>query len=947
MIRKIFLYDKMPEKLEENGIPIIDWKDLPEITRSLNNSFSFYGNYLLNGNNVKKIKKEKYIKAFTENGTYQYFRIKSVKKNLNGISITALHIGYEANRNFIPEANVANGNGKQIMNALKSNLVLEQPFLYESDVASYHQFTAKQVNPIDAIIGSNNGNQNLASVCDAELDMDNYTLTLKERIGEDNGFRIDFGKNLASIEETVDDSAIVNRLFLVGGVPEDTDYNVEQTPVTFGYLSVSGITEENVQIAKRENSECKTVEELKKWGQSLFDNDRIHEPKVTHEVDMVVLENTLEYQNTYQKIASLRLGDTAYISLKNLDIQVQERMIEYTWYPTLSKYKSIVLGNDLEMYTSSIETQVNSVKKKLETRSDELINAVNNATQWITGNKGGYVLLDPKDAPRRILIMDKPNASDAKKVWQWNVDGLGYSSTGINGPYGLAMTRDGSIVADFITAGILSGILVQGNVIKSIGDGSYYQSVMSNGKFMIEQYKKTTSIDYSNQNWEQTVHGAKIGGFVGTYDGNTNKANGSALINYPGYIFSINQDNGNGSSNPVFQVPSDSTFDKPKFKLFGDGTLQGDINIKGSLTINGVKIDKNGFSGGALEVDSLKVNGRTDTKELYVNGVKIDKNGGSSGGGDNGWNGQYPPEVTTDRDKRYWQIWAMAIGAGFSKQAAAALLGNAQGESDANPTADEGGGRPGFGYGVWQWTDSSGASSGRVYMINLMTRAGVTDNPDTITAQFKLLMWHAPNGQWFATSSYPYSWTQFMTLTDINTATQAFVANFERPLNGHPERSTWAQEWYNKFVNLEIPSGGGGYIAPISSPITVTSEMGWRTSPITGAQEFHNAMDLVNGNPTTPILASGDGQVVQAGSNYYDWYGNYTVIKHADGLYTGYAHQSRIDVSVGQNVKKGQQIGLMGATGPVTGPHLHFQFMDQYWPSSSAHFHNARDYIKF
>lgn len=537
------------------------------------------------------------------------------------------------------------------------------------------------------------------------------------------------------------------------------------------------------------------------------------------------------------------------------------------------------------------------------------------------------------------VFMDGPKIQDSQYFMIQNNAGISFKQckkgqwTTIqdvhNGKSTTAWTLDGTFNASFILAGILSGILIQGNVIKSIGDGSYYQSVMSNGKFMIEQYKKTTSVDYSSQNWEQTVHGAKIGGFVGTYDGNTNKANGSALINYPGYIFSINQDNGNGSSNPVFQVPSDSTFDKPKFKLYGKGIIYGDLEIKGNLTAN-----------------SLKVNGRLETKELYVNGVKIDTNGGGSGGG-GGWNGQYPPEVTSDRDKRYWQIWAMAIGAGFSKQAAAALLGNAQGESDANPTADEGGGRPGFGYGVWQWTDSSGASSGRVYMINLMTRAGVADNPDTITAQFKLLMWHAPNGQWIATSSYPYSWTQFMTLTNINTATQAFVANFERPLNGHPERSTWAQEWYNKFVNLKIPSGGGGYIAPISSPITVTSEMGWRTSPITGAQEFHNAVDLVNGNPTTPILASGDGQVVQAGSNYYDWYGNYTVIKHADGLYTGYAHQSRIDVSVGQNVKKGQQIGLMGATGPVTGPHLHFQFMDQYWPSSSAHFKNPRDYIKF
>lgn len=536
------------------------------------------------------------------------------------------------------------------------------------------------------------------------------------------------------------------------------------------------------------------------------------------------------------------------------------------------------------------------------------------------------------------VFMDGPKIQDSQYFMIQNNAGISFKQckkgqwTTIqdvhNGASTTAWTLDGTFNASFIAAGILAGVLIQGVVIKSIGSNSFFQSVLSNGAFSIEQYKETSNVDYTKPDWQKDVHGGKVGEFIGTYDGNTKKANGSALINYPGYILSINQDNGKGSSTPVFQIPSNSTFDNPMYKLFGKGTIYDDIEIKGNLTVN-----------------NLKVNGRLETQELYVNGVKIDTNGGGSGGS-GGWNGQYPPEVTSDRDKRYWQIWAMAIGAGFSKQAAAALLGNAQGESDANPTADESNGAPGFGYGVWQWTDSSGASSGRVYMINLMTRAGVTDNPDTITAQFKLLMWHSPNGQWIATSSYPYSWTQFMTLTDINTAAQAFVSNFERPLNGHPERSTWAQEWYNKFVNLEIPSGGS-YIAPISSPITVTSEMGWRTSPITGAQEFHNAIDLVNGNPTTPILASGDGQVVQAGSNYYDWYGNYTVIKHADGLYTGYAHQSRIDVSVGQNVKKGQQIGLMGATGPVTGPHLHFQFMDEYWPSSNAHFKNPRDYINF
>lgn len=80
------------------------------------------------------------------------------------------------------------------MTKLKESLAFSQPFKYESDVTSNHQFTVNQANPIEAIIGSNNGNENLSSICDAELDMDNYTLNLKERIGEDKGFRIDFGK---------------------------------------------------------------------------------------------------------------------------------------------------------------------------------------------------------------------------------------------------------------------------------------------------------------------------------------------------------------------------------------------------------------------------------------------------------------------------------------------------------------------------------------------------------------------------------------------------------------------------------------------------------------------------------------------------------------------------------------------------------------------------------
>ncbi|GAA1010204.1 M23 family metallopeptidase [Streptomyces thermogriseus] len=73
----------------------------------------------------------------------------------------------------------------------------------------------------------------------------------------------------------------------------------------------------------------------------------------------------------------------------------------------------------------------------------------------------------------------------------------------------------------------------------------------------------------------------------------------------------------------------------------------------------------------------------------------------------------------------------------------------------------------------------------------------------------------------------------------------------------------------------------------------------------------------------TPVHAVGAGTVVQAG--WGGAYGNQVVIRMADGMYTQYAHLSSIGVSVGQTVAPGQQIGLSGATGNVTGAHLHFE----------------------
>lgn len=148
-----------------------------------------------------------------------------------------------------------------------------------------------------------------------------------------------------------------------------------------------------------------------------------------------------------------------------INYQVVERW-EYPYYPEKNKVifssSPAKIQNQVKHLAQQIENANSSFRQQQQT-------AINNATNWITGAKGGYVVINKneQDQPYEILIMDTPDISTAKNVWRWNQGGLGFSSSGYNGPYATAITQDGSIVASFITTGILTGNLIQTGTIQS------------------------------------------------------------------------------------------------------------------------------------------------------------------------------------------------------------------------------------------------------------------------------------------------------------------------------------------------------------------------------------------------------------------------------------------------------------------------------------------------
>jgi murein DD-endopeptidase MepM/ murein hydrolase activator NlpD len=122
-----------------------------------------------------------------------------------------------------------------------------------------------------------------------------------------------------------------------------------------------------------------------------------------------------------------------------------------------------------------------------------------------------------------------------------------------------------------------------------------------------------------------------------------------------------------------------------------------------------------------------------------------------------------------------------------------------------------------------------------------------------------------------------------------------------------------------KPAKPEPAKAATGYVAPVdnATPGTPYHQAGGMWS-----SGYHTGTDFVV--PTgTPVHAIAAGTVVTA--DYSNAYGNEVVIKHADGKYSQYAHNSQLKVQVGQTVTAGQEISLSGATGNVTGPHVHFE----------------------
>lgn len=160
---------------------------------------------------------------------------------------------------------------------------------------------------------------------------------------------------------------------------------------------------------------------------------------------------------------------------------VLHEVVEYWEYPYYPEKNEVILSTTPPKIQNQIKTLSQEISNPNSNFNQLIQIAIKDATSSILNGDAGYVILDtnPDGTIYQILIMNTDSKETATQVWRWNLGGLGYSSTGVNGPYSTAITQDGQIVADFITAGGMSAARITAGILSSV-DGNFILNLTEN-----------------------------------------------------------------------------------------------------------------------------------------------------------------------------------------------------------------------------------------------------------------------------------------------------------------------------------------------------------------------------------------------------------------------------------------------------------------------------------
>ena len=477
------LFEGTETSFATNGIGRLADAIACDVIEERNGLYELEMQYPVNGVFYNEITEGRIILAVPfDGGTSQPFTIYQITRPLNQIvTVKAQHISYMLS-GIVAMPFTASSCVQALSNiGLYSSTT--NPFTFSTDKEVSANFKLDVPTAARAILAGSSGSI-LDTYGSGDYEFNRFNVILHADRGADNGVTLRYGKNITDIKSVIDMTSAYT-----GIVPYWADYDGNLVTLTESVVLSEHTGDYPYKIIKPVDfsdkwEDAPTEAQLRAAATAYVASNEGWKLKNNITVSFVALWNTEEYKNI-AALERVKMCDVVHIIFPSLGVNVAAKVIKTNYDVLQERYNSITVGDSYNSFSSMFTELSAEVKASEKSQKSYIQKAVDHATDLISGGLGGHVVLsrNSNGEPEEILIMDTDDISTANKVWRWNVNGLGYSEHGYQGPYGTAITMDGEIVADYITAGTMEANRVRAGLLTDEQGDNYWN--LSTGEFSL------------------------------------------------------------------------------------------------------------------------------------------------------------------------------------------------------------------------------------------------------------------------------------------------------------------------------------------------------------------------------------------------------------------------------------------------------------------------------
>ena len=404
--------------------------------------------------------------AAEENGKKKLYRIYNVVRELYSVTAYARPIFYDLIDKVLLDVRPTNKIGQEALNII----LADTGFTGHSNISTSSTAYYVRKNIVESILGDEENS--FINRWGGEFYCENFDIYINDRIGSDNGVRVEFGYNLNEIEEDVSIEEVVTRVIPVGydGIMLEGNTPWVDSPLINKYTQPKMRVVEFSDVKVKESSDDEegfdTIEEARaeliRQCNLLFDNG-IDKPTINYKIDMINLPNTTAYKDL-KMLVEVNKGDTVTCYIKHLDIDVKARVIDYERDLITGEYTYIELGNVVSNFfneQADIQSKVNNILNSNGSVKAQTLEGTINAIQ--AQFKALKDVAQPQDV-RAMLFEDRVEDSPTFGCMCIGTMGFEIASSFKPGTKEWDFRTFGTgkgFIADHIIAGILSAVLIR------------------------------------------------------------------------------------------------------------------------------------------------------------------------------------------------------------------------------------------------------------------------------------------------------------------------------------------------------------------------------------------------------------------------------------------------------------------------------------------------------